>query len=304
MHKIVLCTALLINMVNVSEKDIVEVKEIIYDSYENNRINLDIELYSSNEDIVEMKVYFCNENKEIIYNKYFEAALVIKGSKKTKAKIPFEVKENIFLNIIFYSSKKNKEIDNIMFPIYHYEKRSCYLTESIACISDVPINIIYKEKNISEEKEKISIKKDNFIYNSFNNKIPLEKIKINSNFNIKEGEVNLYIKNEINEFDLYYKDNYLFPLEIYYDKGFMTFMFSNIYYLDLIKSRVYEDYHDNTVAMKNIILPYADNEYEMTIELKDCFSFFEKVVINFKVITKGNLLGDCVSSKYCLRRVY
>ena len=63
-----------------------------------------------------------------------------------------------------------------------------------------------------------------------------------------------------------------------------------------------EDYVVNTRIDNNILLPYADETYEMKLVIYESNSF-EKVTLKFNVITKENLIGN-KESKYILKRSY
>ena len=59
MHKIFLCLSLLVNSVDVNEQS---VERIEYSSVESETgyVNLEIDLYSSLPDVIEMQIYFYN----------------------------------------------------------------------------------------------------------------------------------------------------------------------------------------------------------------------------------------------------
>lgn len=304
MYKIVLCVSMLFNNAILESKNVsVEKIEYSFSNYTNEIINLDIELYSKSKDIIEMKIYFFDKEKENKYKNYYSSALSIDGYKKTIAKIPFELKENIFLNIIFYSNNLNDEIENIMFPIYFINDKTCYLHERFICESEMPTKVVYENKKICEKYDRISLINKNLHYYSFSNILPIDNIKISYLF-MDDGYANLYIKDNVKEFTINYDGGYIFPLVINNKNNVSSFSFENKYFVDIKKGVFYEDYYDNCLYVNKIILPYLDKEYSMEIQLIDCFASFSKVIIEFKVTTSGILFGDCSYSKYCFRREY
>lgn len=305
MHKIIMCASLAFNFYDISIKDDIHVNYIEYNGdYNNAFVNLNISLYSSFNDIVELKVYFFDKDGIDKKDNFYLSSLRVQGNKKTFARIPFVLKEDIVLNLVFYSDNLKSEFENIMFPIYVKNSTECNLSYDFVCKSDRPSTIIYENNNLVEIYDELVLINDNLQYKTVNNTIPLNRIKIGTKSLNKDGFANLYIIDKINEVKLDYTDKYTIPLNIEVKNNVVSFSVSNKYYLDLLNGITYENYHYDTIHTNQVVFPYRNERYKMIIELINCYYFFEKVVVNFEVITEGNLLGNCVSSKYCLRRIY
>jgi len=72
----------------------------------------------------------------------------------------------------------------------------------------------------------------------------------------------------------------------------------------LINGYTYEKYQEDCVYLNDIVFPYINSEYDLKLEIVDAFGMFKKVIVDFKVITRGSYYGECAYSKYCLRRKY
>jgi hypothetical protein len=306
MPKIALCISLLFNTFNFIEDREIGIKNIEYniENYNIEFINLKIDLFSKKEDIVEINIAFYNAEKTKLNENFHSSALTIKGDKSTIARIPFKLEEKIYLDISFYSNNFDEIFDRVMFPVYPKINGICYLHESFSCKGETPSVVQYKDKKISEKYDKISLLNKNLSFFSFKNKMPLENIKIASALKIQGGYGNLLIEKKINEFEINYDDGYAFPLIFERINGVIELGFANQYYLDLIRGKTYEDYQMDTIKINQIIFPYVDESYDIEIELINCFASFERVVIDFSVITNKSLYGNCNASKYCLRRIY
>ena len=282
----------------------VNIIEYYSNSHKDDIITLNINITATKRDVIELKIYFCDENKNNLNKDYFSSALTIQGNKKTEARIPIHISEKMYLNIVFYSSNLDKEIENVMFPIYKNEDLICDLNETKICKSNNPVHVIYENKKIREIYEKIAVSNETLMFKSFNNIVPIEDIRLICNNQINDGEMNLYIKEKIDEYSLYYKEGYAFNLEAYVVNNVIRFAFMDYHYVDLHNGKMYDNYISDGVYIKDVILPYRNKEYNFVIELKDCFVSFKTVKLDFKVKTKGDLIGGCETSKYCLRRSY
>lgn len=304
MLKVILSICFLVNFTY--KEDNFRVDKIQYDYKESAEeyITLKIELFSKQEDIIEMRVYFCDEEKKYLNKSFYSSTLKIEGHAKTIAKIPYTAEEKQYFYISFFiNNGRDKDFD-IYFPIYPYEKGACNLSLKTYCQSRYPTSVLYSDAIIKEEKSEVFLinSKDNFY--SFNNTIPINKIKISSNYFNNDGYANLYVLDKIDEFKLYYDEGYVIPLKMDFSNPVLKFSFDANYYLDLINGIVYDEYVSGTVYKNNVIFPYYDNSYSLYIELIDCFPYFSEVQIYFSVLVEGNLIGDCYQSKYCLRRKY
>jgi len=305
MHKIILCASLLLSSININDPRNISVKKIEYNEKNRNDefIELKIDLYSSSEDILLMQVYFCDKEK-VCDKEYYSSSLIIKGEKSTTAKIPFKVEDDSNLNILFYSNNLKDYFENIMFPIYSKNNQICYLSESYECSGKKPSIIKYENKVIEEKYDKLSLVNKEKVYYLFDNRLPIEKIRIGSVLENNNGYANLYIEDKVKGMEIYYNDGYVIPLNIEFKNNIINLTFSNKYYLDLKNGFTYEEYEEKLIYTSQIVFPYIDEEYDVKIELVNVFSSFEKVILGFKFVTKGELFGRCDSSKYCLRRKY
>lgn len=305
MLNVILSLLLFFNSAIISYENETKVEKIVYQPnfYVNGIINLEIFVSSFVKDIVELKVYFYDVENNLISNDFFSSSIIIEGKKKTVAKIPFKFNKQIYLNIIIYSDNSKKEIENILFPIYEKGNVICELTESKQCVTSHPSLVIYEESKIMEKYEELYLITDPDIY-SKNNILPINKINLLYNFEILENEANLLIYDEIEEFDLIYDEKYFFPLDIVQNRNVLSFNLLNSYYLDIVDGKMYERYVKDTICTDEIILPYKNKTYDLDIVINEGFINFSKVIINFNVTTKGNLIGQCDGCKYQIRRNY
>lgn len=304
MCNFLLCIVLMFNTLNV-KVNISGVEKIEYYSSDttDNSFYLNVYLNSTFKDVVELTVYFYNSNKKLDSNKYYSSALNIDGRKRTQAKIPYKFKEKIYLNIVIYSGNLEKEIENIMFPIYPRNDLICDLSEKRICESSHPVFVEYKNKKIIENNGYVSLINDKLNFSNFNNLIPINKIHIISNslINKKEGYAVLKLKN--NE-KVFCNEEFFIPLETVKENDVIYLEFLDKYYVDMKNGITSKNYINNSFYVNQIILPYIDYKYEFSVEILGEFSGFEKVLVEFTVETKHKLVGECNESKYCIRRSY
>jgi len=300
MPKLFLVVTLLMNLINVSNEFVTIVEKIEYtaDNYNNNILKLKIVLNSSSRDIVKLKIFFYDKNGELINDNYYSSALEIEGIKETYAKVPVVIEDKMFLNIVLTSDNHKKEIENIMFPIYPKDNMECDLNASRICKSKHPSVVVYNNKVIDENYEMISLVNTNLNIDVFNNLIPLNKMKIITNSILIDGYSSLSVDEDIG------LESISLPLNIMMTNNIINFELANKYYLDVMEGKVYDNYKEKTIYDNQIILPYENKIYKITIELYDCFKIFNYVKIDFNVTTKDRLIGDCNLSKYCIRRNY
>lgn len=303
MHKIILCISLIINLLNTSTNEVTKVEKIEYNNNSNDLIELEIILLASKKDLIEMQICFYDAINNKLQDTCYSSAIEVEGRKKTIASIAKDIKEDMYLNMTFLSINTDKQIDKVTLPIYLHEQENCYLSKQYYCKSKKPSKVIYQGKKINEFYDEISLVSKDHNYYSNNNLMPIERIKIISKNEALVGFANLYIYQEISEFHAYYDNKYTFPLKISLDYG-ISFTFENNYYLDLLKGIMYENYTFDTIKMRQIIFPYKDEEYDIKIEISNCFNIIKNIEVDFKVSTKGRLFGNCNENKYCLRRIY
>lgn len=305
MLKIVLSFFVAISSSYYSNEFVTKVERIEYDNnYENNFVNLKIKIKAYSKDIVELKIYICDKNKNIISNNYYSSVLNIEKEKNTIAKIPLTLNEKIFLNIEIYSDNLGENIVDIMFPIYPKKDAICNFDETKLCKSNNPVYIVYENEKITEKYEEIFLINQEMKIENFDNILDLSEIKILHNLTILEGKANLYLSEKIDNFHIRYDDYYTFPLKLNKVNNVIGIMFMEYYYIDVINGKVYENYFNNTNYDNKLIMPYEENKYSFHVEIFDYFCGFEKIVFHFDVITTKGLVGSCNLHKYCLRRNY
>ena len=303
MHKVILCISLMINLLSTNSAEQTKIEKIEYNNYSNDLIELKITILSKKKDLIEMQVCFFDTQKNKLDDVCYSSAVEVENRKKTTAKIEKSVKENMYLNIIFVSQNKEEKIKEIMFPIYVNKIETCYISRKHYCKSTIPSKVVYENDKINQYYDEISlINKENNYY-SHNNLMPIQRIKINSRNEVLDGFANLYIYKQVSDFHIYYDKQYTFPLKIKLT-DIISFEFENYYYLDLLKGITYENYQFDTIKENQIVFPYKNNEYDIKIEIIDCFYILKTIEVDFKVLTRGDLMGDCIKSKYCLRRIY
>ena len=305
MCKIILSVAMFLNVIPMENK-VIQVEKIEYltSNYYNNSVHLDIKFKSSGKDIIQFTIFFYNKDKSLLNNKYYSSSLLIEGNKSTKAIIPVEFTEKIYLNIVLYSGTLEKEILDVMFPLYPKEANTCNLSEYQTCTSMFPNLIVYQNGEIQETYEHISLVNEKLGFNAFDNLVPVNKIRIINNLELLDGYSFLILEKELNQFKINYNDKYIFPLSVVRKKDILNFEFMDLYYIDPFNGETSENYLKNGVLKNNIMLPYEEEKYVFQIEMRDMFSSFNVVEMEFYVETFGKLIGKCSESKYCFRRNY
>ena len=303
MLKIVLSVSLLFS-INLNEDFRVDRITYNFDESTDSMFFLRIDLYSKLKDIIELKIYFCDINKKLKNNKYYSSILEVEKSKSTIAKIPYTIKENMYLRINFYNNSAKDEVFDLFFPVYPKEKNVCNLNESRYCESNNSALVVYENKEIKEMKSKVFLVNETLNFYSFNNKLNVERIKLNSNLFNEEGYAYIYIREKIDSFNVYYNEGYTFTLNLKNDSNLVSLSLENKYYLNIIDGEISDYYVNDSIYTNDILFPYTDKTYNINLKVIDSFVSFHEVIINFSIIVKGALIGDCLTSKYCLRRDY
>lgn len=303
MHKVIMCVSLLFSATNLNSKEETMIRSISFEASSDNVVSLEIEVYSKIRDLIEMKVTFYSKEKLKINEDVFSSTLSVEGKKTTIARIPFIIEENMFFRLSFYSENKKAIVEDIYFPIYEAKSFVCNLSNGDYCKGKFPNLVVYKSGVIKEKYEELFLLDRKLYYTSFNNYLPLDKIKISSTIRVDGLSAYLILKEKLKEIDLYYKEEYKVPLSMIIDDSIISFQLSNNYYINIIEGSTYEDYKEGTVFSNNILFPYKNKSYDMNIEIEDSISF-EKIIIPFNFKTKGDFFGNCNKSKYCVRRNY
>lgn len=305
MLKLAVCLSLLVSTFYDNSENVVEMIEYNVLDYTEEGISMNVTLNVDRKTIITMKVYFFDENKNILNNKYYESSMILEKDSRTLAKIPIQFRGKIYLNIVFENRELNEEIENIFFPVYEKEKGSCDFSIKKSCNSSYPVKVVYENGRVNEFYENVFLVNEDLHIRSFNNRLPIENFAIKTSINKEEkGYASLYIDEKLESINVYYSDKYEFPLEVYYDSSLLKFKFANKYYLDYLKGVVSEEYENNLIFDNNIVFPFVDKAYAMEIVLFDAFYAFDNVRIPFMFETRGNLVGNCDESKYCIKRGY
>lgn len=304
MLKIALCLSLLVPSFYNVDEDIVEKIEYNVSSYSKEGIELDVSLNINKRMVLTMKVYFYDENKNILNNKYYASSVVLEKHSETKAKIPIQFNGKIYLNIMFENGENNEEIDNLFFPIYEKLAGVCDFGEEKMCDSKYPVKVVYQKGFVNEFFEKIFLVEDNLHMRSYDNRLPIEKLAIKTSVHKEDGYAALYIYEKYDYINVYYDGKYEFPLEIYSENGIINFKIANKYYLNYIDGKISEEYFANSVFDNNLVFPFNEDIYYMDIVLVDAFYVFDIVKLPFVFEIKGNLIGRCNDAKYCIKRGY
>ena len=290
MLKVLLCINMIVSTFSITNNS--EVKKIEYTSndYKNHILSLKIDIGVNRRDIITLNIYFYKD--KIKQEGYYNSSLILEKSSETIAKIPVEINEEMEMNVVVTSNNLNREISNVIIPLYPYKEEICILETHSVCTSKYPSVVSYKKNKISKEYETISLINDSLFFYSFDNLLPLNKVFLVTNLNITNegyGVMNI--------------EKYKLPISVS-GNNIIELDLENKYYLDIKEGRTYTSYESNTIHDNNIIFPYGDYEYSINIELYDCFLSFNTVSISFVVATRNSFLGDCSSSVYCFRRVY
>ena len=117
-----------------------------------------------------------------------------------------------------------------------------------------------------------------------------------SNCDLKDSTAYLYLYNKIDEYNLLYDDKYSFLLGINDDN---KLEFVDHYFVNLLEFEFFESHSKDTIKVNSLYFPYSSEyiEYDLSIVIES----FISVKVEFSVFTKGDLLGECETSKYCLR---
>jgi hypothetical protein len=267
------------------------VDKIEYNEDENQDdfIYLNIDLFSLYYDLVEMKIFFYNEDKSSEYDTFYSSSLFVENNVKTRAKIKIPEKKNMFLKIVLFSDRLNKEFYDLLLPIYFNNETNCNLNLMYECKSMYPTKVVYYEGNIVEKYNKIELVNRKKYYFAADNLLPIKDIKIVS-------------ETELNADGVYFIINdFVVPVDYFYIDNIIHFRFGNIYCIDYLSGTTYANYKEGCVFSNNIILPYKNMSYDVDFVI-DNYSSFKKIVFSFKVETKGDLLGKCKISKFCITR--
>lgn len=281
----------------------VEKIEYITSNSVNNNVCLNLEVQSTYRDIFELKVYFYDKEKELINNKWYSSALVIQGRKDTQAKVPIDVADVTYLNIIVYSGNLEKEIENIMLPLYRKSSSMCDLTRDKLCVSSIPSVIKYENKEIKEFYSNVTVVNDSLSFFSFTNRLPLDKIHLISNSHIDEKEGWAILRLKSGRHELFSEEDTI-PLKMASNNNVFYFELAENYYVNIKDGRTSISYIEDSYYINEIVFPYIDEQYNFELEIHNLLADFETILVSFDVKTRGDLVGDCKVSKYCVRRSY
>ena len=191
-----------------------------------------------------------------------------------------------------------------MFPVYVLEKGTCNLNLTRVCQSKYPVSVKYENNEIREVREKISVINESLSFYADKNMVPLRKLAISSNVNLKDNLANLYLEEENPFFDIYYNKGYMFPVLLSKERDILSLEFANLYYIDVLNGKMHENYKEGTIQDNKVILPYINNCYEFILKLEKCTKSFNEVVVKFDVFTNKKLIGNKQESLYSIRRKY
>lgn len=164
-------------------------------------------------------------------------------------------------------------------------------------------NLIYLSRfsnNVSKDyKTNVLVKNDLFDKYLMTNVLDLTNFKITSEYKFHNAKIYLIIENKIEQFNLLYNNGYIFELEV---KGKDNIYFQPIEdnYVRFENFNYGEQYLENSIKTNKIVFPYSNDfkEYNCKIVIED----FVKINIKFNVATQGELIGDCLTSKFCTLR--
>lgn len=293
MHKFIMMLSLLTSMTSINYVAIEnieyyqttdDIKKIIFD------FNSD---YLSEH---ELKVEISFFEMDNTFISKFTNCIKIIGKKKSIANINYQNNADSYALIdIFYQDK----------PIVKSAKINFYVQD------DCYINLNYKNCDAiyqSKYENGTTIDKTlNFaiLDNPFNkflnfNSLDLADVVFNSDYNFENANVYFVLKDKIEEYGLYYDEGYRLFLNIKEEKNYFNLELMDNYFVNLNPFRYEENYFENSTKTKNLFFPYNEEykEYECLILIED----FITIEISFNVATSDLLFGNCLSSKYCLKR--
>lgn len=238
---------------------------------------------------IEVTMEFYNIDNQFI--KGYKNELKFLGKKKAIANINYNYYKNSYVLInINYNGKYL--INNAKINIYVQE--DCFIN-----IDNRECKRIYKSyyKNgvMGEEILKFIVNESDFYKYLYDNKLKLKDINFYSNYTFDKANIYLYLNDKIDGYDLIYNNGYRFLL--FMDENNKFELIDN-YFLNLIDFSFLENYKEGSYKVKEIYFPFIQDykEYDLSLVIED----FISIKIDFIVFTKGNLLGDCSTSKYCL----
>ena len=126
----------------------------------------------------------------------------------------------------------------------------------------------------------------------------IEDIIVYSNCDVKDAEVYLYIKDEIEGYNMLYDNGYRFLLGVEKENNKYSFYLLEKHCLTIPKFSFSDEYSEEAIVTNNIYFPYLkeQKEYECLLVIKGKID----VEITFFVFTSDMLYGDCSDSKYCM----
>ena len=291
MHKLLIAFSLLFSSANVSYAEIEYVEcynninkkiEIVFgfncDYLESHPMHVSLDIYDSNNQII------------ATYNNVIKVI----GKREAKASIDYLYRDGLKVDVTI-TYNEEKLVDHIRLELIRNEV--CYLDAANKNCS-MPYKSRYENDVIIKYKSDFKILYlpfDSFLSDNYLN---IEDIIVYSNCDVKDAEVYLYIKDEIEGYNMLYDNGYRFLLGVEKENNKYSFYLLEKHYLTLPKFSFSDEYSEEAIVTNNIYLPYLkeQKEYECLLVIKGKID----VEITFFVFTSDMLYGDCSDSKYCM----
>ena len=291
MHKLLIAFSLLFSSANVSYAEIEYVEcynninkkiEIVFgfncDYLESHPMHVILDIYDSNNQII------------ATYNNVIKVI----GRREAKASIDYLYRDGLKVDVTI-TYNEEKLVDHIRLELIRNEV--CYLDAANKNCS-MPYKSRYENDVIIKYKSDFKILYlpfDSFLSDNYLN---IEDIIVYSNCDVKDAEVYLYIKDEIEGYNMLYDNGYRFLLGVEKENNKYSFYLLEKHYLTLPKFSFSDEYSEEAIVTNNIYLPYLkeQKEYECLLVIKGKID----VEITFFVFTSDMLYGDCSDSKYCM----
>lgn len=291
MHKLLIAFSLLFSSANVSYAEIEYVEcynninkkiEIVFgfncDYLESHPMHVSLDIYDSNNQII------------ATYNNVIKVI----GRREAKASIDYLYRDGLKVDVTI-TYNEEKLVDHIRLELIRNEV--CYLDAANKNCS-MPYKSRYENDVIINYKSDFKILYlpfDSFLSDNYLN---IEDIIVYSNCDVKDAEVYLYIKDEIEGYNMLYDNGYRFLLGVEKENNKYSFYLLEKHYLTLPKFNFSDEYSEEAIVTNNIYFPYLkeQKEYECLLVIKGKID----VEITFFVFTSDMLYGDCSDSKYCM----
>ena len=182
--------------------------------------------------------------------------------------------------------------------INFYSQNDCYI-DNKNNVCD-PIYLSEFSDNVTKDHYlNFIVKSDVFNRYLSTNIMNVNSIYFNSEYDFSDSLIYFKVNNHIEGYEVFYDNGYFIELDVD-GSGIKYFVLKENYYVDLSEFYFSQEYKNNSVVINNIVFPYSEEQQVYHCQI--IINTFINIYIDFDVITCGDLLGECSTSKFCLIR--